>query len=178
MKKCPFCAEQIQDDAIKCRYCGSMLDGASHQGMPRGAPDAVQAEATRVLGSTGKIEAIKFVRERKALAWPRRRPMSKRSALPGIPTKRRSVPPKSGACFTMLLLMAALVAAIVFASSRLLAQQSARPGIDWPPVPRHRRQRHGRRLSSAGSMERCHRPERPLDGSCPWSLSFQSRRLG
>ena len=39
MKKCPFCAEDIQDEAIKCKHCGEFLDASTH---PRLAKEKIQ----------------------------------------------------------------------------------------------------------------------------------------
>jgi hypothetical protein len=54
MKKCPFCAEEIQEEAIKCKHCGEFL---------------IDAELKRMKGRAGPGKAEWYYRTPMVILW-------------------------------------------------------------------------------------------------------------
>ena len=62
MKKCPYCAEEIQDEAIKCKHCGSAIKNTPDAGpQPQAVLDESQDKKWAVVAHLGGLVPVLFL---------------------------------------------------------------------------------------------------------------------
>jgi hypothetical protein len=113
MKKCPFCAEEIQDAAIKCRYCGSMLN--------RPTEPAVQERGSR---------GAKFTRDD---VFTREIPGTAPAQGPVLPTRIDPVAKIFGSVVVVMIL--GLACAIWFSQRSVSSPAATTPAVPTRTAP-------------------------------------------